>query len=313
MHMGTHLIAGFLGLALLAQTTASSETEIWRPKGDYWDTYRTVIVKADCDSTGIVQHAEIVFSAASPAEADSVLSKVKQTRFDPSTSDGRVRRGKYERSPGMPDLQFIVPYAIRDKKDPVKPLVNRKELEQAGLGPWLAIWDRLIPDWPVESWSRSGIGGYYEYTSTIDDSKMVSLGMVSISPDQNWHLHPFYGAEFSSDGKVGFDVDGGFLLYPLGDSVLVRQLVTGTTVNYGAAEWIDNHRFVVTTMETIHLYHGGKITFHHFPGLILGDVNSSKLMSIDGPPVPIEISTETWKRLDEYKKARYPKLFALMR
>jgi hypothetical protein len=275
----------------------------WQPRGTYWDAYRSVIIKAVCDTLGNIRHTELLYSAASPAETDSIMEVARQTRFDTKIHEGRVRKSQYEPF-GKDEVEYIAPYAVRDRNVKTKPLITRKELEQAGLGRWLAAWDRLLPDWPVETWSDNGQERYYEYTSNMNDSQMMALDMVSVSPDRKWHLHPFVGMEFDSNGRPGFDIDGGFVVYMPGDSVRVRQHVTGTPVNYTSAEWIDKNRFVVTATESVDLNVLG-VTFYRAPLLYVGDVNSREFMWIAGPPVPIEATNDMWRDLGNYEKVRY--------
>lgn len=298
-------------LASLGLTAAKPDSSAWRPRGTYWDKYRSVIVKAVCDTLGNLKRSEVIYSAASPAETDSILKIAKALHLGPEIYEGRVRKSRYE-TVGKDEVEYIVPYAVRDQNIKPKPLVTRQELEQAGLGRWLAGWDRLLPDWPVETWSHSGLERYYEYISNMDDSQMVALEMVSISPNRRWHLHPYVGVEFYTDGRPSFDVDGGFAVYVPGDSVRVRQYVTGTPVTYTSAEWIDKNRFVVTATESVDLDAQG-VTFYRAPLLFLGDVNSHEFKWITGPPVPIETTDEMWRDLVEYGKARYRKFSALVR
>ena len=305
---GTWLLTLLATLSLTGAEPSSNTS--WRPRGTYWDTYRSVIIKAVCDTLGNLRKAELLYSAASPAETDSVLGIAKQTHFDPKSYEGRVRHSQYE--PVGNEVEYIVPYTVRDRSVKTKPLITRQELEQAGLGRWLATWDRLLPDWPVETWSDAGREHYYEYTSNMNDSQMVALDMVSVSTDRKWHLHPFVGIDFDNNGKPGFDVDGGFAVYMPGDSVRVRQYVTGTPVSYTSAEWIDNNRFVVTATESVDLDALG-VTFYGAPLLFLGDVNSHEFRWINGPPVPLQTTKEMWQQMGIYEKARYRRFNALLK
>jgi hypothetical protein len=276
----------------------------WRPRGTYWDAYRSVIIKAVCDTLGNIRHTELLYSAASPTETDSVMEVARQTRFDTKSYEGRVRKSKYE-PVGKDQIEFIAQYSVPDKEHKTKPLITRKELENAGLAPWLHIWDRLLPDWPVETWSHTGSGDYFEYTSRIDHSMKKSLGMISVSPNQSWELDPFAGVDVTQDGKLDADVDGGFMIYPATGPGRVRQLVLGTPVTWCSGEWIDDYRFVVTANEETQLDSG---VSYRAPVLYLGDVRSSKYTRIVGPSVPIGKTEAMWNAVNAYQEARYPKI-----
>lgn len=76
----------------------------------YWATYRTVFVRAVCDSLGNIKQAELLYSFASQAETDSILQLVRSIHLDPATQDGwfLTPRGPEVGQGG--DKPFILPF-----------------------------------------------------------------------------------------------------------------------------------------------------------------------------------------------------------
>jgi hypothetical protein len=284
----------------------------WEPEGNYWKSYRTVFVKAVCDSTGHVKSTEILHSYASEAETDSILVLASEATFDPSVEEGRIQRWKYKEVHADSDVHFIVPFILPPGDSaPVPAPASRGELENSGLGPWLAIWDEFLPRWPFETWHDHGTDRMYEYPpgTVVEDAELLSRDLVTFSPDGVWRLHPFYGAAFTPDGKIGFDADSGFVLYRSSSPQRGRQYVDGTTMNYMSAEWMDSRRFVVAGIGMVFLDYG-KIGVHYrAPFFCFGSVDSLGTTSIYGPPVPVPVMPAARKLLDAYTQKRYPKFW----
>jgi hypothetical protein len=300
--------SGAFGAASGPDTTNSRE---WNPKGPYWKSYGSVLIKAVCDSNGSMKSAELLYSLASRAQTDSILNLATRTQFEARPGmDGSIRRWRDHETHTDSDLHILIPYPIHGARSEVaSSLATRKDLETAGLGPWLKMWDELLPGWPFESWTYTYTGDpMYAYTSTIRDSQMTALGMVSSSPDGRWRMHPFVGVEFDAEGRPDFDVDGGFVLYTTESPNRVWQHVTGTTANYFSAEWIDDKRFVVTAVEEVDLDYEG-VVFFHAPVLIFGNTSSASFTSLVGPPIPDQDSKRIWEHLQQYQEARYPKFW----
>jgi hypothetical protein len=293
---------------------ATKSKPLWLPEDAYWNAYQPVVIRAACDSTGKVKTALILHTDLSPVQNESLLTLTKQTRFDVRLgTDGLIRRGLGHEEHGGGELYVFVPYAMRlatESKAPDAP--TRPELEKAGLGPWLRVWDGLLPDWPLETWLRTVDAQHplYGYTSTIRDSQMVAFGMVSFSPDGRWKLHPFYGVDFDDEGRPGLDIDQGFVLYTTRMPNQIWQHVGGTTGSYWSAEWMDNDRFVVAAVQEVCLYSENQVIFYHAPELIFGTTSGSKVITLMGPPVPITESARVWQHYDDYQRTRYPQFWA---
>lgn len=302
-------LAGAVAFAVAAAAYAAEAADR-NLSNPYWNYYHAVIFKAVCDSTGAVRSTELLYDFDSGANINSLAADLRQTRFDVTTTSGKIRRWRFRETPTDSDVHFIVPFPTRaDTAVAVPGLFSRRGLEEAGLGPWLAIWDTVLPDWPVERWKvgRSSMHAFPEYRVT--DSSRVALGMVSISPDGVWGLDPFYGAGVSEDGRVGYDVDGGYTLYRRGETGY-RQQVTGTSSAYDAAGWIDSTRFVVAATEGTWLgYPPGTGVSFRAPLLILGDVSHPEVLYLEAPPIPVPVMEQVMKRLDAYRHQRYPKVW----
>ena len=279
--------------------------------GSYWEAYRAVLIKAVCDSVGNVKSAEILHSFAPPAESDSILALVLGMKFDPKNWTGQVRRWKHGEIPTDSDLHFVVPFATQKLTLETR-MPSQDELEEAGLKAWLTIWKELIPDWPVESWGHTWKISMYklppEYET--DHAERLARGMVITSPGGDWQLHPFYGVHVGKDGKVGYEPDGGFVLYQQGIPHRARQLVTGTPVSYTSAEWIDEERFVVTGTSEVDLTFQDKWVNYRAPFICIGRVDSLEILGFTGPPIPIRKIPAMRDRLREYRKERYAKVFS---
>jgi hypothetical protein len=283
----------------------------WKPKGEYWTSYRSVFVSVVCDSMGHVKSADPMHSDVSAAETDSVLKVAKETTFDPKVSAGRLWWTKRE-TPSDPDLHYVVPFVMspRETSFPPPP-VSREDLVAAGLGPWLSIWDDLLPGWPFEQWSVRWTNRMYELPSdiVIADRDLLAYGMVSTSPDQRWRLHPFYGFGLESHGGFGRDADSGYVLYSTHEPRQARQNVTGTTADWSSAEWIDSSRFVVAGFTSVDLSIADKGVDYTAPVLIFGNVDSLEDFGITGPPVRVQDMPTLLSRLDAYTHKRYPKFW----
>ena len=277
----------------------------------YWEAYRAVLVKVVCDSSGTVKDTELLLNHASQAEADSVVRLVRELRFDPESSYGRIRRWKYKETPADSDVHFIVPFTTKGENAiPTNPPASREDLVEAELSPWLAIWDEFLPQWAVEEWVHTWDNSMYELSSAyeVNDDKLVERRMVSTSSGGDWRIHPFAGVEFTPDGRLGFDVDGGFVLYRTSVPHGARQLVTGTTTWWSSAEWIDAERFVVTAVGEVGLSYEKKWVGFRTPVLCFGHVDSLALSGQTGPPVPLPVVTKVYDRLRNYHQERYPRV-----
>jgi len=291
------------------------ETPLWPAEDAYWNAYQPVVIRATCDSTGNVKTALILRTALFPAQNESLLSLTKRTRFDVKLgADGLIRRGLSHEGNTEGEIHVFVPYPTHltnQRKAPDVP--TRSELEKVRLGPWLKIWDELLPAWPLDTWWRTVDvrNSLYSYTSTIRDSQMVAFGMVSISPDGRWKIHPFYGVDFDDEGRPGLDVDQGFVLYTSQTPNQIRQHVGGTTGSYWSAEWMDNERFVVAAVQEVWLNSKNRVISYHAPELIFGTTSESKVTTLMGPPVPITYSAKVWwQHCEDYQRTRYPQFWA---
>jgi len=281
----------------------------------YWNAYRAVVFKTVCDSLGNVKKADVLYNFASTADTDSLRETLFGLELDKEIWPGQIRRWDFREPPADPDLHFLIPFATPSDGTVAEEIPSREELEQAGLGPWLDIWDEVLPDWPVETWKVVWPSAMREFPDAeVNDSLLVTLDMLSDSPDGSWRLHPFLGAESMADGSVGFDVDGGFILYRK-DRPGFRNIVTGTPNGYSAAEWIDDERFVVAGTGEAGLSYpkqgrdGTMYVAYRTPILYLGNVNRLEGFWHCGLPIPIWHQTEVDQELADVTKARYPKLW----
>jgi len=280
----------------------------WAPKGLYWSAYPAVVLQVACDSTGRVVTAGTMYSAATPAETDSILDRVRAVHFHIRRSDGKLWWPPRQKPPDAL-IHFIVPVPIHPDSAEAPPLpVSRRELEGAGLGPWLAMWEDLVPGWPFDTWryQKSHELSESRDSTIIDDKDLVSRGMVSISPDSAWKVHPFVYSDIMPDGHLGRDPDGGFIVYRnIPGPQRHWGQVTGTPIVYLSANWIDAEHFVVTGVHEVSVSLPGEGFSYNAPMLILGKVNSPTVTTILGPPLPAWETPEMTKRLDRFVRERY--------
>ena len=297
------------GTAAVPADSAAEAMMGWEPEGDYWEAYRAVLVIASCDSVGQVKGTEFLYSYASRAETDSALRLAAGLRFDPEGWAGRIRLGGAgPKRPGGP--RFIVPVPTRGGGVPPPGIPSREELERAGLGSWLAVCDELLPGWPFETWvvTNSVELRPCPPDRVVEDAKLRAAGLVSLSPDGMWGLHPFNYVQFTEDGRFGFDVDGGIVLYESAPPHAARDYVTGPGAWFLAAEWIDDRRFVLPVTGEVGVAIGGMWVGFRTPELWVGHVDSSIVTVLRGPPLSPPETEAARKRFQDLQDERYPEL-----
>jgi hypothetical protein len=297
------------GTAAVPADSAAEAMMGWEPEGDYWKAYRAVLVIASCDSAGVVDSTELLYSYASPAESDSALHLVSEMHFDPEGYAGRIREdGIAPKRPGGP--RFIVPVPTHGGAVPPPDIPSREELERAGLGFWLAICDELLPGWPFETWVVTNAVELRPChpDRVVEDAKLRAAGLVSLSPDKMWAVHPFNSVQFTEDGRVGFDVDGGIVLYETASPHAARDYMTGPGAWFLSAEWIDRERFTVPVISEVGVSIDGKWVGFRAPELWGGHVDSSTVTVLLGPPIPPGETAAAWTRLRKLQTERYPGL-----
>lgn len=296
-------------IAADSATSAVNVTTGWEPAGDYWKAYRAVLVIASCDSSGVVKSTEQLYSYASPAETDSALRFVNGMRLEPESYAGRIREdGIGPKRPGGP--RFIVPVPTPGEAVPPEDLPSRADLEHAGLGPWLALCDELLPGWPYEKWVVAGPVELYRRRpeQTVEDTELRAAGLVSPSPDGSMNIHPFYSVQFTEEGRPMWDVDSGFVLYESAPPHAARQYVDGTVYLFLSAEWIDKEHYIVAAIGEEGISLGGMWTGYRVPMLWIGHVDSMSVTALSGPPFPLPAHRTLYDRFRDLQIERYPEL-----
>jgi hypothetical protein len=292
------------------QAPVDTTTAVWEPP-EYWSRYRTVFLRAATDSTGHLKDARILHTYASPAETDSILRVASSIRLDPSIDDGQLYTSRSGMLP-QKERDLILPFILPGNPTHPGQAISRKELERAGLAPWLSICDDVLSEWPVENWTEGGSLDLYQYPAEhhVDDKDLMALGMVSIAPQGPWRVHPFYDVGFDKQGKpAGLEADSGFVLYRTRAPYGGWQHVAGTTTSYSSAEWIDSKRFVLSGYCELDMNYESGYVRYHAPFLDIGDVDSLRVRVISGPPIPVQNVALFLKRVQDYRASRYPKYF----